>query len=64
MLNFFVNEIYLIYVVIIMKTVIVRFLVFLKIFLKILEIFDNIILIRFNKFLVFIVENILLRYVF
>ena len=65
MLDFFINEIYLIYIVIIMKTAIVRFLVSLRIFLKILEmIFGSIILIRFNRFFVFIVENTLFRYVF
>ena len=65
MLDFLINEIYIIYIVIIMKNIIVKFLVFLRIFLKILEmIFESIILIRFSKFFVFIVENILLRYIF
>ena len=65
MLDFLINEIYIIYIVIIMRTAVVRFLVFLRIFLKILEmIFENVILIRFNKFLVFIVEHILFHYIF
>ena len=65
MLDFFADEIYIIYIIIIMKTLIVRFFVFLRIFLKILElIFENVILIRFNRFFVFIVENNLLRYIF
>ena len=65
MLDSLVDEIHIIYIIIIMKTVIVRLLVFLRIFLKILElIFENIILIRFNKFLVFIVENNLLYHIF
>ena len=58
MLDSFADEIYIIYIVIIMKTAIVKFLVFLKIFLRIFElIFENIILIRFNKFLILIFEN-------
>ena len=65
MLDFFIDEMYIIYIVILIKTAIVKLLVFLRIFLKILElIFESIILIRFNKFLVFIVESNLLRYIF
>ena len=52
-----------------MKTTVVRFLaflrIFLNIFLKILEmLFENKILIQFNKFLVFIVENTFFYYIF
>ena len=65
MLNSLVDEMHIIHIVIIMKTAIIRLLVFLKIFLKILElIFKSIILIRFNRFLVFIVESNLLRHIF
>ena len=65
MLDSLVNEMHIIYVVIIIKIAIVRLLVFLRIFLKILElIFESIILIRFNKFLVLIVESNLFRYIF
>ena len=69
MLEFLVDEIYIIYVVIIMKIAVVRFFAFLKIFLniflKILEmLFESIILIRFNRFLVLIVENTFFYYIF
>ena len=65
MLDSLAGEIYIIYIVIIMKTAVVRLLVFLNFFLKILElIFESIILIRFNKFLVFIVESNLFYHIF
>ena len=48
---------YIIYIIIIMKIIIVKFFIFLKKNLKIFElIFENIILIWFNKFLIFIIE--------